>query len=452
VDAEWRVPHFEKMLYDQAQLGLAYLEAAQATGEDFYAAVAEDTLQYVLRDMTSPEGGFYSAEDADSVPPEQAAETQPHKTEGAFYVWTDAEIGAVLGEDAEVARRRFGIEPGGNAPNDPQGEFTGKNLLYIAQPIADVAVRSGRSEAEVLAVLERVRGTLFHARAGRPRPHLDDKVLTAWNGLMIAAFARAARVLPGSASAGTYRTAAAKAADFMHTTLWRPDSETLLRRYRDGDAAIEAYAEDYAYLIWGLLELLQATGEARWLEWAIALQRRQDHLFWDDTDGAWFSTTGNDPTVLLRLKEDYDGAEPSASSVSAMNVLTLAHLTGEAAYRAKAERTLARYGRRVGAAGRVIPMMLCALSQWHAPSVQVVVVGERTAQPVRELEREIARHYLPFAVQLPVDPDAGDDALRTRLPFVDGMQAHGGGAVYVCRDFTCRQPVSSVEALRSELP
>jgi hypothetical protein len=452
VDAEWRVPHFEKMLYDQAQLVLAYLEAAQATGEDFHAAVAEDTLHYVLRDMTSLDGGFYSAEDADSVPPEHAADPQPHKTEGAFYIWSDADIAALLGEDAEVARRRFGIEPGGNAPNDPQGEFTGKNLLYIAQPIADVAVRSGRSEAEVLAVLERVRGTLFHARAGRPRPHLDDKVLTAWNGLMIAAFARAARVLPGSASAGTYRTAAAKAADFMHTTLWRPDSETLLRRYRDGDAAIEAYAEDYAYLIWGLLELLQATGEARWLEWAIALQRRQDHLFWDDTDGAWFSTTGNDPTVLLRLKEDYDGAEPSASSVSAMNVLTLAHLTGEAAYRAKAERTLARYGRRVGAAGRVIPMMLCALSQWHAPSVQVVVVGERTAQPVRELEREIARHYLPFAVQLPVDPDAGDDALRTRLPFVDGMQAHGGGAVYVCRDFTCRQPVSSVEALRSELP
>ncbi|MEX2663784.1 MAG: thioredoxin domain-containing protein [Vicinamibacterales bacterium] len=452
VDAEWRVPHFEKMLYDQAQLVLAYLEAAQATGEDFYAAVAEDTLHYVLRDMTSPEGGFYSAEDADSVPPEQAADPQPHKTEGAFYIWSDAEIATLLGEDAEVARRRFGIEPGGNAPNDPQGEFTGKNLLYIAQPIADVAVRSGRSEAEVLAALDRVRDTLFTVRAGRPRPHLDDKVLTAWNGLMIAAFARAARVRPGSASAGSYRTAAAKAAEFIHTTLWRADSETLLRRYRDGDAAIEAYAEDYAYLIWGLLELLQATGEARWLEWAIALQRRQDALFWDDTDGAWFSTTGNDPTVLLRLKEDYDGAEPSASSVSAMNVLTLAHLTGEAAYRGRAERTLARYGRRVGAAGRVIPMMLCALSQWHAPSMQVVVVGERTAQPVLELEREIARHYLPFAVQLPVDPDAGDDALRTRLPFVDGMQAHGGGAVYVCRDFTCRQPVSSVEALRSELP
>jgi uncharacterized protein YyaL (SSP411 family) len=199
------------------------------------------------------------------------------------------------------------------------------------------------------------------------------------------------------------------------------------------------------------LELLQATGDAAWLEWAIVLQRRQDELFWDEKDGAWFSTTGQDPTVLLRLKEDYDGAEPSASSVAALNVLTLAQLTGDAAYRQKAERTLQRYGLRVGAAGRVIPMMLCALSQWHAPTMQVVVVGGPSAAPVRELQREIAAHYLPFAVHLPVDPDTNRDALRTRLPFVDGMQAHGGGAVYVCRDFTCRQPVSSPEALRSEL-
>lgn len=451
VDADWRVPHFEKMLYDQAQLVLAYLEAAQATGDDFYAAVAEDTLQYVLRDMTSAEGGFYSAEDADSVPPDQTSQPHPHKTEGACYIWGDDEIGALLGPDAAVARRRFGIESGGNAPNDPQAEFTGKNLLYIAQPIADIAARSGRTDADVAETLDRARQTLLEARGRRPRPLLDDKILTAWNGLMIAAFARAARTLPGRPAADRYRDAATRAAAFIKATLWRPETETLLRRYRDGDAAIEAYAEDFAYLIWGLLELLQATGDGAWLEWAIALQRRQDTLFWDDTDGAWFSTTGNDPTVLLRLKEDYDGAEPSASSVSAMNVLTLAQLTGDGAYRAKAERTLARFGPRIGAAGRVIPMMLCALSQWHAPSMQIVVVGGRQATPVQALEREIAAHYLPFAIHLPLDPDAQQNGLRARLPFVDGMQAHGGGAVYVCRDFTCRQPVSSPEALRGEL-
>ncbi|HEY0872695.1 MAG TPA: thioredoxin domain-containing protein [Vicinamibacterales bacterium] len=451
VDAEWRVPHFEKMLYDQAQLVLAYLEAAQATGEPFHAAVAEDTLQYVLRDMTSPEGAFYSAEDADSVPPEDQGLENPHKKEGAFYVWSDAELVDLLGADVDIARRRFGIEPGGNAPSDPQGEFTGKNLLYIAQPIADLAVRSGQSEADVTAALERIRQNMFDARSKRPRPHLDDKVLTAWNGLMIAAFARAARVLPASAHRDDYRQAAVRAARFIRATLWREDDRRLLRRYRDGEAAIEAYAEDYAYQIWGLLEVLQATGEAEWLEWAIELQRRQDELFWDAADGGWFSTTGEDPTVLLRLKEDYDGAEPSASSVATLNALTLAHLTGDDAYREKAGRTLARYGKRAGAAARVIPMMLCALSQWHSPSLQIVLVGARTADPVRELEREIAAHYLPFAVHVPVDPDRTQEALQAMLPFIAGMKADGGGAVYVCQDFTCHQPVSSVDALRREL-
>ena len=451
VDAEWRVPHFEKMLYDQAQLVLAYLETAQASGDEFYATVAEDTLHYVLRDMTSPEGAFYSAEDADSIPPEQAAAAHPHKTEGAFYVWSDQEIAAVLGEDADVARRRFGILPDGNAPHDPHGEFTGRNIPYVSESIEEISVRTGRSIDDVRVALDRIRQKLFDARQSRPRPHLDDKVLAAWNGLMIAAFARAARVLPASAEAPKYLAAATRAASFVRETLWNGQERTLLRRYRDGDAAIEAYAEDYAYLIFGLLDLFQASGEAEWLEWAIALQRRQDELFWDAEGGAWFSTTGEDPSVLLRLKEDYDGAEPAASSVSALNVLTLAYLTGDSSYREKAERTLARYGARVGAAARVVPFMLCALSAWHAPSMQIVVVGGSASPQVRELQQEIASHYLPFAVHVPADPDRTQAALQRVLPFVDGMQAHGGGAAYVCRDFTCRQPVGTREALRAEL-
>ena len=451
VDAEWRVPHFEKMLYDQAQLALAYLEAAQATGDDFYATVAEDTLHYVLREMTDPNGGFYSAEDADSIPPEHAGSPQAHKSEGAFYIWSDDEIGRLLGDDADIARRRFGIQKDGNAPQDPQGEFTGRNLLYVAQTVEDIAARSGLSATEVIEALARIRAKLFEARKGRPRPYLDDKVLTAWNGLMIAAFARAARVLPQSGDGGRYRAAAEKAGGFIRERLWQPDSRTLLRRYREGDAAIEGYAEDYAYLIWGALELFQTTGTAAWLEWAIELQRRQDDLFWDDADGGWFSTTGQDPTVLLRLKEDYDGAEPAASSVAALNALTLAHLTGDDTFRERAERTLARFGKRAGAAGRVIPMMLCGLSAWHSPSMQIVVVGGEHSDQVRELEAEIARHYLPFAVHVPVDPDKTQDALKLVLPFIDGMKAHGGGAVYVCREFACRQPVGSVDALRAEL-
>ena len=446
VDAEWRVPHFEKMLYDQSQLVLACLETYQVTGDDFFATVAEDTLEYVLREMTGPEGGFHSAEDADSLPPGQTGE--PRKTEGAFYIWSIDEIRDALGDDAEIARLRFGVEEGGNAPSDPQGEFTGKNLLYIAQPVGAIAARTGRSEAEVTEALGRIRRTLFERRASRPRPHLDDKVLTAWNGLMIAALARAARTLPQSARAAAYRQAAERAASFVRATLWREADATLLRRYRDGEAAIDAYAEDYAALIWGLLELLQATGDAGWLEWAIALQRRQDELFWDDADGGWFSTTGSDPTVLLRLKEDHDGAEPSASSISAMNCLTLAHLTGQEDYRQRAGRTIGRFGPRVGAAGRVVPMLLCALAQWHAPNMQVVITGARSAA-ARELEADIAARYLPFAVHLPVEPGTAE-RLGRLLPFVAAMDP-AAPAVYVCRDFVCRQPVHTADDLQAAL-
>jgi hypothetical protein len=451
VDGDWRVPHFEKMLYDQAQLVLAYLEAAQATGESFYAAVAEDTLAYVRRDMTAPQGGFYSAEDADSIPPEQAEQPRAHKSEGAFYIWTDAEMASILGDDADIARRRFGIEPGGNAPQDPQGEFTGRNLLYTAQSIEDIATRSGRTPEEIMAALGRVRQALFDARASRPRPHLDDKVLTAWNGLMIAAFARAARVLPGSPLASTYLESARRAATFVKTTLWRAPGRTLLRRYRDGDAAIDGYAEDYAYLIWGLLELFQADGDVAWLEWATALQARQDELFWDDREGAWFSTTGKDTTVLLRLKEDYDGAEPAASSVATLNALSLAHLTGDDAMVKRAERTLGRYGPRIGSAARAVPMMLCALSGWHAGSSQVVLVGDAGADATKALAATAAEYYLPFALVIPVQPGGAQAALGRLLPFVSAMSSRDGAAAYVCRDFACRQPAGSTDALRAEL-
>jgi uncharacterized protein YyaL (SSP411 family) len=367
--------------------------------------------------MTDAAGGFYSAEDADSVPPEQAGDAAPHKSEGAFYIWSDDEIGSLLGEDADVARRRFGIEPAGNAPSDPQGEFTGKNLLYTAQSIEDISRRTGSTVDDVLAALGRIRQTLFDARARRPRPHLDDKILTAWNGLMIAALARAARVLPQSPAASRYRDAAVRAAEFIRTALVKDGR--LLRRYRDGDAAIDAYAEDYAYLNWGLLELFQATGDARWLEWALDLQRQQDGKFWDAATGGWFSTTGSDPTVLLRLKEDYDGAEPAASSVAAQNALTIAHLTGDDETVQRAGRTLGRYGPRIGAAARTIPMMLCSLSAWHAGLSQIVIAGSPDAS--RALTEELSRHYLPFAIVIPLTPGPAQDAVGRVLPFTAAM-------------------------------
>ena len=451
VDAEWRVPHFEKMLYDQAQLVLAYLEAAQATGEDFLATVAEDTLHYVMRDLTDPAGGFYSAEDADSIPPEQAGDPAAHKTEGAFYVWSDEELHQLLGDDAEVARRRFGIEPGGNAPEDPQGEFRGKNLLYVAQSIEDISARSGSSPEQVMTALGRIREKLATVRAKRPRPHLDDKILTAWNGLMIAAFARAARVLPGRPSAARYLVAAQRAASFVKQHLWQTDKSRLLRRYRDRDAAIDAYAEDYAYLIFGLLELFQADGNAEWLEWAVQLQRRQDELFWDEAQGGWFSTTGEDPTVLLRLKEDYDGAEPAPSSVSVLNLITLNHLGADVAIE-RAERTLARYGERIGAAARVVPMMLAALSAWHAGHAQVVIAGAADASDTTALRMEAARHYRPFMVTVPLVPGPPQEAVARLLPFASAMaQRDGRATAYVCRNFTCKEPVTTPDALSRQL-
>src|SRR5262249_22764624 len=436
VDGDWRVPHFEKMLYDQAQLVLAYLEAAQATGDEFFTAVAEDTLAYVARDLRDKDGGFHSAEDADSVP----AEGGPKK-EGAFYVWRDAEIGALLGDRAAVFRHRFGVEPDGNAPSDPHGEFDGVNILYTSEPIEDVAVRTARPVDAVVAALGEARQILFAARNARPRPHLDDKVLPSWNGMMIAAFARAARSLPGRPQAPEWLEIARTAASFIRTRLWRADSNTLLRRYRDGDASIDAYAEDYACLIWGLLELFQADGDPAWLEWARALQARQDALFWDARDGGWFSTTGHDPTVLLRLKEDYDGAEPSASSVSVHNLLTLAHLTGDEDARARVERTLGRYGAPRGRAARAMPTRLGRRWAWHAGAPQIVIGGADGERS--DLGRAAAARSLPFAIRIPVAPER-QAALAASLAFVGAMRAIDGKATaYVCRDFTCREPATS---------
>ncbi|MCA1563497.1 MAG: thioredoxin domain-containing protein [Acidobacteria bacterium] len=450
VDAEWRVPHFEKMLYDQAQLTLAYLEAAQASGDRFYATVARDTLEYVRREMTDPHGGFYSAEDADSIPPEVASDPVAKKTEGAFYIWTDDEVGALLGADADIVRKRFGIEPDGNAPQDPHGEFTGRNLLYTSQSIEDISARTGRAPDEVEAALARARRVLFDARRRRPRPHLDDKILTAWNGLMIAAFARAARVLHPGDGASPYLASARSAASFIRTTMWDATRGTLLRRYREGQAAIEGYSEDYACLIWGLLELFQADGDPSCLDWAIRLQNVQDDLFWDPVDGGWFSTTGRDPSVLLRLKEDYDGAEPSPSSVSVLNLLALAHLApdGGDAYAANAERTLRRFGPRLGEAARAVPLMLCGLAAYHAGMAQVVIAGERDREDTTRLLAVVGDRYLPYALVVPVYAGGEQERLAHLLPWVRTLRMmEGRAAAYVCRNFACEQPATEPDVL-----
>jgi len=446
VDEAWRVPHFEKMLYDQAQLVVAFLEASQASGERFYADVAEDTLQYVMREMTDEAGGFYSAEDADSVPPEHAGEPDAHPSEGAFYLWTAGEVDKLLGPDAALIKRRFGIEPHGNAPIDPQQEFAGKNLLYVARSTEGIARETGKTEEEIDDTIARCRLRMFEARASRPRPHLDDKVLTAWNGLMIAGFARAARVV---ADGTPYLDVARRAATFIRSRMWDPATLTLLRRYRRGQASIEAYAEDYAYLIYGVLELFQADPDVRWLEWARTLQRRQDELFWDEADGGWFSTTGRDATVLLRMKEDYDGAEPTASAISVFNLLTLSHLVDDPNWAERIEKTFRYFGTRLEQMGRAVPMMAAALGTQLAGVRQAVIVS-RDGSP-NDLSALVARSYLPFVLNLSVSAER-QAALAEALPFVAAMQpVDGRPAAYVCRNFTCHAPVTTEADLRREL-
>jgi uncharacterized protein YyaL (SSP411 family) len=455
VDAEWRVPHFEKMLYDQAQIALACLEATQASGDPFYAAVAEDTLGYVVRELRAPEGGFFSAEDADSLPAESghvashgSDEGHAGAREGAFYVWTVAEIDRLLGADAAIVTRRFGVEEGGNAPSDPQGEFRGQNILYIAQSIEDIAVRSQQQVADVMRVLTRARKTLFDARETRPRPHLDDKVLTAWNGLMIAAFARAARLLVDSPRRAEWLAAATDAAAFVRDRLWQGESSRLLRRFRDGDAAIPGFCEDYAYLTWGVLELFQTTGDVAWLDWAIALVEAQSTLFFDRGDGGWFSTTGEDASVLLRLKEDYDGAEPSAASVTVQNLLVLAHLVNEPRYYELAERTLARFGPDLGRGVRVMPFMVANLAAWHHDPAQCVIVGPADDSATLALERAAAARFVPWMVSIRVVPGPAQAALGVRLPWLAAMTPGAStAAAYVCEAFTCQAPVSDAGEL-----
>jgi uncharacterized protein YyaL (SSP411 family) len=459
VDGGWRVPHFEKMLYDQAQLVLAYLEAAQMSGDAFFAQVAEDTLRYVQRELLSADGAFYSAEDADSVPPAAAGTPGAQAREGAFYVWSRDEIVEALGPDSRVWEMRFGVKPGGNAPSDPQEEFGRNNLFYTAKTIAAISSESGITPADVGMALARGRQRLFAARQARPHPLLDDKVLTAWNGLMLAACARAARVLaPGDAlgegvggTGAHHLQVAQRCATFVRDRLWNAETGRLLRRYAAGTAGIEAFAEDYAYLAWGLIELFQADGDPQWLAWAVRLHESLDTLFSGCDDQGWHATTGEDPTVLLRQLEAYDGAEPAASSVAVMNLLALARLTGQAKYQRTAEGVLAAWGTRLRTHPRVAPFMLAAASTALLPPVEIAVAEGTDASGAARLRSALAARFLPSAVVMPVT-ERHRGALALVAPWTAAMAPPGGASTaFVCRDFVCDMPLTDGEALVTRL-
>ena len=444
VDERWFVPHFEKMLYDQAQLAISYLEAFQITGDAQYAGTARGIFDYVLRDMTDAGGAFYSAEDADSV----IDPAQPSvKGEGAFYVWTADQIRALAGAPAATwFAYRYGVEADGNVQHDPHNEFTGKNILYQAHTLEETAAHFGAPLDEVRSAIQTAARLLFEARKSRIRPHLDDKILTAWNGLMISALALGGSVLDDP----VYAEAARRAAEFVIARMYDPATGALLRRFRQGEARIPGFLDDYALFVQALLDLYEAQFDRRHLELAIRLTETQRELFEDRQHGAFFSAAP-DASLVLRVKEDYDGAEPSGNSVAAGNLLRLAQITGRAEFRESVGRLFAAFGSRLSTMPMAIPQMLAACEFQLSEPRQIVIAGDPRVPGTQALLHAVHARFLPNRILLLVDSEETRAALAAGAPAVASMRPlDGRAAAYVCRDFTCQLPVSDVGAL-SEL-
>ncbi|GLI71352.1 hypothetical protein VaNZ11_016520 [Volvox africanus] len=502
VDELWHVPHFEKMLYDNTQLVPSYLAAFQLTGDKQYALVARGVLDYLLRDMTSAEGGLYSAEDADSEDPHSytaagggsssssrsssssgssrggggagGAHHHGERKEGAFYVWDYSEVVSVLGPElGPFFCLVYGIDEEGNCNrsfrSDPHSEFEGKNVPYVATQPEVAAARLGLpyagDPAEAARRLAAARERLHAARAARPRPSLDDKIVTAWNGMAIGAFALASRALVSEPqverlcpsegrTAGAYLGAAQRVATFVRNHLWDPaagDGAGRLRRsFCRGPSAVQGFADDYSALISGLLDLYECGGGREWLEWAMQLQAVQDHLFWDSQSGGYFSTadpasSDADPSIRIRIKDDYDGAEPTASSVAATNLLRLTDMVperplpssygGTAAaaaevplmpYDEAAQRTLAAFAARLTQAPLAVPHMCSAAYTFSKrPVRQVIVAGPAGASDTAALLDAVHASYSPDKVVLVLDPTDPRDMefWRARNPSAHDMVA-----------------------------
>jgi uncharacterized protein YyaL (SSP411 family) len=439
VDRYWHVPHYEKMLYDQAQLAISYIHAWQIRGEPFFAATARDILDYIMRDMTGPAGGFYSAEDADGLVSGGA-----EKREGAFYVWRKAEIDEALGLDAALFNRVYGVEAAGNSPegSDPHGELTGLNTLIRQCSDERAAEERGLPADAVRATLARCRAQLLERRAARPRPHLDDKILAAWNGLMISAFARAGMAL-GDAG---YTAAARTAAEFVKTRMF--SNGRLLRSYREGPGP-EGFAEDYAAMTGAALDLYEATGEVSWLQWAAELHKTLDDLFLDREHGGYFSAREGDASIVVRMKEDHDGAEPAASSLAARNAVRLAWMLDDAELEAGAVRTVTAFAEQLRRMPTSMPAMLSALLLSMSPKRQIVIAGSPAASA--ELARVAREFAWPETVLLFADGGDGQRWLSERLEL---MRATGLGEkpeAYVCENFACKLPVTDPVELRGLL-
>ena len=436
-DARWMLPHFEKMLYDQALLVMAYVETFLATGQRGYAEVAAEVIEYVLRDLRDAGGAFHSAEDADS-----------EGREGQFYVWTDDELGEVLdAEDARFVRSVFNFDRRGNFAEEATGQRTGENVLHAGRSWSDAAGSLGISEAEIRERWSRVRERLLAAREGRIRPQKDDKVLTDWNGLMIAALAQAAAALERP----EYLSAAVEAWEFVRSEMIDPEGR-LLHRYRDGEAAIPAFADDYAFLIWGLVELYEASLDAEHLREALRLNGELLERFWDGERGGLYQTAAGSAELPVRSRETYDGAVPSANSVAMLNLLRLGRLTADAELEHRALAIETAFAERVRQVPSAHTQLLAAVDFRLGPSREVVIVGEPGGSDTEALLDVLRGQFEPRTVVL--FRRAGEDGGEvTRLaPFTEGMREISGRAsAYVCRDYACERPVTAQADLQAML-
>lgn len=426
-DERWLVPHFEKMLYDNALLAMTYIEAYQLTGKESYAATAREIFTYVLRDMTDAEGGFYSAEDADS-----------EGEEGKFYVWTPDEVMAVLGEEeGALYCSIFDITR--------QGNFEGANIPnLIGEDLLDAAEARGLTEDALLQRLESARVKLFAAREERIHPHKDDKILTAWNGLMIMALAKGAKALGEPA----YAAAAERAAQFIQQRMVREDGR-LLARYRDGEAAYPAYLDDHAFLAWGLIELYEATGVAGYLAQARDLSEAMLRLFWDEEEGGLFFTASDGEQLFLRAKETYDGAMPAGNSVALLVLGKLGRYLDDSKLLDKARQMLSAFTDEIGGYPAGHSLFLAAADGLRNPGEEIVIAGAEDSSVTQAMLAAARSRYAPDSLIIYVPPGEEGEAIRKLSPLTEGKEpVNGEPAAYVCENYTCQAPVTDIAALK----
>ena len=429
-DREWLVPHFEKMLYDQAILAMAYTEAWQITGKEEYAETTREIYRYILRDMTDSSGGFYSAEDADS-----------EGEEGKFYVWSLAELKEVLGDDdAALYARIYNFTEEGNFLEEATRERLGTNIPHLKDNPTDIAAELGQAPKQVLKRLELARQKLFEVREKRIHPLKDDKILSDWNGLMIAALAKSAAAFDEP----EYMEAAKKAADFVLNEM-RADNGRLLHRYRDGELAIDAFLDNYAFMIWGLIELYQVTFEPRYLSSAIHFAEIAIKHFWDTGNSGFFFTADDAEELLVRRKDIYDGAIPSGNSVMMYNLVRLSRMTGKTLYEDYAMHLGKAFSSQVSRYPAAYTLLMLALDFSRGPSHEVVIAGEHSDASTKAMLKALNRPYLPNKVVLLAD---GNKEIELLAPFTEYMTREGDPATaYVCQNFACKLPTSDIRKM-----